>query len=107
MTCARAGWDQIRSTSGALVGDGGGSSGPGDDAPNTEVVRRNEATGEAAGPAPKVSAFTRSTPALATSASRPAAQQSPQAALTRASDHAGENARLVATAVGSFDAAEP
>lgn len=97
----------MRRTSGTLVGDGGGTGGPGGDAPSSDVVRKNDATGDASGAAPRDFASVRATPGPAASMTCPSAQQSLQVALRRTADDSGDDALCAVASSGTFDRGEP
>jgi hypothetical protein len=96
----------MRSASGALVGDGGGTGGLGGDAPRSGSVKRNDAICDAIGVALNDFVSIRSTPSPATIAC-PSGQQLVQGALRRASDESWDDAVADAVAADSFDTGEP
>lgn len=90
--------DQMRSASGALVGDGGGTGGLGG-AAGGRTFKGNNATC-AASAMPKTLASAHSTPGVAAIASGPVTQQLSPLAITRASD-VGTGDAFAAVATGS------
>ncbi len=97
----------MRRTTGALVGDGGGTGGLGGDAPRPSSVGRNDAICDTVDEALKNFASLRSTPGPATNMACPSGQQLVQVALRRASGEPGDDADVGAVAADSFDTGEP
>ena len=97
----------MRRTTGALVGDGGGTGGLGGDAPGPSGVRRSDPTCDTVGVALKDFGSARSTPGPDTNTPCPSGQQLVQVARRRASGEPGDDADVGAVAADSFDAGEP
>ena len=97
----------MRRTTGALVGDGGGTGGLGGDAPRPRSVGRTEAICDTVDETLKNFASVRSTPGPITNMACPSGQQLVQVALRRASDESRDDAVVGAVAADSFDPGEP
>ena len=97
----------MRSESGALMGDGGGTGGLGSDAPRPGNITGNDAIRDAIGVALNDFASIRSTPGPATIMACPSGQQLVQGALRRASDEAWDNPVAGPVAADSFDTGAP